>query len=110
MLSYQPRQESGQEGEVGLSLAISLDLYPPSTLIENRTINITRIGTIMVTDNGSVTFNFNDGHNKENIWGSGRLFMFCEVAVVLSPCKMLCIMQLICTQLECHMTECQPIA
>jgi hypothetical protein len=32
----------------------------------------------MVTDpdNGSIvtaTFNFNDGHNEENIWGSGRL-------------------------------------
>ena len=63
----------------------------------------------MVTDNGSVTFNFNDGHNKENIWGSGRLFMIYEVAVVLLPMQNV-MYDAICTQLECHMTECQPLA
>ena len=48
----------------------------------------------MVTDNGSVTFNFNDGHNEENIWGSGRLFMiitvtnFCEMAIIINAITM----------------------
>ena len=36
----------------------------------------------MVTDT-SVTFNFNDGHNEENIWGSGRLFMIITSIVKL---------------------------
>ena len=55
-------------------------------LIETCTIDVTRIGTVMVTDSDTATFKFNDGHDQDNIWGSGsnniEIIVSCIVFVI----------------------------
>ena len=69
-------------------------------LIETCTIDVTRIGTVMVTDSDTTTFKFNDGRDQDNIWGSGIIIiiLLCNnIKIIVS-----CIVVIICYCMFSH--------